>query len=55
MGSKGGEEEPSALFEEEETDPSLANSSEEVCVSATPNTKQAHGVFQDTPMVQSSP
>lgn len=32
MGSRGGEEEPSALFEEEETDPSLANSLEKVCV-----------------------
>lgn len=54
MGSRGGEEEPSALFEEEETDPSLANSSEKVCVSTTPNTKQAHGALQDTPIVQSS-
>lgn len=45
MGSRGGEEEPSALFEEEETDPSLANSSEKVCASPTPNTKQAHRSF----------
>lgn len=54
MGSRRGEEEPSALFEEEENDPSLASSSEKVGASAT-RKHQAGSQFSRThPFVQSS-